>query len=57
MYEHQQGHRAGVIHSHPVFKGIDVDGLGDRCYMQMIAEPRKRITLTLYEPVVQRRRA
>lgn len=57
MFEHQQGHRAAVFHPHPIFEGIDVAGLGDRCYLQMMSKPGVPITETFYRPVPLGRRA
>ena len=51
MCLHQQGHRAARIHPHPGFEGIDVEGLGDQCYLQMISNPRSSITEVFYEPI------
>lgn len=53
VFEHQQGYgqQAAVFHQHPMFDGIDVSGIGDRCYMQIVSKPSARIDFTFYEPV------
>lgn len=51
MFDHQQGHKAAVFHPHPIFDGIDIEGLGDRCYLQMMSKPGEPITETFYRPV------
>lgn len=40
-WEHQKGHRTAVFHRHPFFAGIGVEGLGDRCYLQMMGQPQR----------------
>ena len=55
-WEHQQDHRAGRFHDHPFFEGIDVSGLGDQCYMQMLAQPGQAIEVDFFTPVPLRRR-
>lgn len=57
IFEHQQGHRGGILHPHPIFRGIDVTGIGDRSYLQLVAEPGTPISMTLYEPILRSRRA
>lgn len=53
VFEHQQGYgrRVAEVHQHPIFDGIDVRGIGERCYMQMIARPGAAIEMVFYEPV------
>jgi len=53
VFEHQQGYgqQAAVFHQHPMFDGIDVSGIGDQCYMQIVSKPSARIDFTFYEPV------
>jgi|GEM_PF-5628616 len=55
-FEHQRGHRAAVFHQHSFFEGIDVTGMGDRCYLQMMAKPGAALDVTFHEPVPARRR-
>lgn len=50
IHEHQRGHRAGVLHPHSFFEGIDVTGLGDRCYLQMLARPGARLDVVFHGP-------
>lgn len=49
--EHGYDHRGGELFPHPFWEGITIRGLGDRCYLQVVARPGAEIDMDFYEPV------
>ena len=49
-YEHQQAGSVGQIYPHPFWGGIDVVGMEQRCYLQMISAPGTTPEMQMYAP-------